>query len=285
MADNSWITPFDNTATQSQYINSPSGKRYQALTGGWFMAPDGKMLRSQQELANYEGSGGAAPGGEMASSLNTQMMSDIGKYGGQMGAHLGNTPTRQANPFGVPTMETGNRFEAGLAGNERRLNALLDDPESIRQTAAYKFRVGQGQEALQRSLAAKGMLGSGNRLMELTKYGQDMGSQEYEAQHNRLAGLVGMYGQNWIGDKNANTQRFTAGANAWQGGEQAATQQFGAESDLWGKKAGTLADLYRTGVSGAGTAASLWSKQQDNQPISRLSTNMDMSNYRSAGFA
>jgi hypothetical protein len=59
---------------------------------------------------------------------------------------------------------------------------LLDNPDSVQQSAAYKFRVGQGQEALQRSLGAKGLLNSGNRLMELTKYGQDMGSQEYDAQ-------------------------------------------------------------------------------------------------------
>jgi hypothetical protein len=34
------------------------------------------------------------------------------------------------------------------------------------------------------------MLGSGNRLMELTKYGQDMGSQEYDNQFDRLNKLL-----------------------------------------------------------------------------------------------
>ena len=93
--------------------------------------------------------------------------------------------------------------------------ALLDDPDSIKQSAAYKFRVGQGQEALQRSMGAKGMLNSGNRFMELTKYGQDMGSQEYDAQAGRLSGLLGTYGQGYVGDKNANTSRYSAQANAW----------------------------------------------------------------------
>ena len=81
----------------------------------------------------------------------------------------------------------------GLADAETRLAALLDDPESIQKTGSYKFRVGQGQEALERSLGAKGLLGSGNRLTELTKYGQDMGSQEYENQFGRLSGLLGKY--------------------------------------------------------------------------------------------
>jgi hypothetical protein len=109
-----------------------------------------------------------------------------------------------------PTLNQGNRFEAGLAGNENRLNALLSDPSSIDQSAAYKFRLGQGQEALQRQMAAKGMLGSGNRLMELTQYGQDMASQEYGNQFDRLKGLNDSYSQSWLGDKNANTSQFAA---------------------------------------------------------------------------
>jgi hypothetical protein len=81
----------------------------------------------------------------------------------------------------------------GLGDAETRLAALLDDPDSIKETGSYKFRVGQGQEALQRSLGAKGLLNSGNRLTELTKYGQDMGTQEYEAQFRRLSDLLGNY--------------------------------------------------------------------------------------------
>lgn len=119
------------------------------------------------------------------------------------------------NPFGVPTMETSNRFEAGLSDAESRLKSLLDDPDSIKQTGAYKFRVKQGEDALQRQLGARGLLNSGNRLMELTKYGQDMGSQEYENQFGRLGNLLGNYSGSWLGDKNANTSRFSAEAGAW----------------------------------------------------------------------
>ncbi len=116
--------------------------------------------------------------------------------------------------FGVGTPSTDNRFGSGLSDVETRLRALLDNPDSIQQTGAYKFRVGQGQEALQRSLGAKGMLNSGNRLMELTKYGQDMGSQEYDAQAGRLSNLLGTYVQGYVADKNANTNLFSATESA-----------------------------------------------------------------------
>ena len=115
---------------------------------------------------------------------------------------------------GVGSAPTDNRFSSGLSDVETRLRALLDNPDSIQQTGAYKFRVGQGQEALQRSLGAKGMLNSGNRLMELTKYGQDMGSQEYDAQAGRLSNLLGTYGQGYVADKNANTSLFSATESA-----------------------------------------------------------------------
>ncbi len=149
-------------------------------------------LKSLLELYDNSGSGGAA-----------QWSNPFGTGGSGSGGS------------GAPTVNTSNRFEAGLSDAETRLRSLLDNPDSINQSAAYKFRVGQGQEALQRSLGAKGLLNSGNRLMELTKYGQDMGSQEYDNQFGRIKDLVGGYSGSWIGDKNANTGLFNAQANAW----------------------------------------------------------------------
>lgn len=56
---------------------------------------------------------------------------------------------------------------------------------------SYKFRFDQGQQALERSAAAKGQIGSGNVLQALQKYGQDMASQEFQNQYNRLVPLTG----------------------------------------------------------------------------------------------
>lgn len=51
---------------------------------------------------------------------------------------------------------------------------------------SYQFRFQQGQQAVERSLAAKGMLNSGNAAMELQQYGQGAASQEFQAQHQRM---------------------------------------------------------------------------------------------------
>jgi len=55
----------------------------------------------------------------------------------------------------------------------------------ITQSPSYKWRFDQGMEAVNRNMAAKGLLKSGNRLAELTKYGQGMASQEYDNEFNR----------------------------------------------------------------------------------------------------
>ena len=60
-----------------------------------------------------------------------------------------------------------------------------DDP-------SYKWRLDQGQQAVERSLGARGLLNSGNAAIELQQYGQGAASQEYAAQFGRL--LQGMQG-------------------------------------------------------------------------------------------
>ncbi|MDD5688481.1 MAG: hypothetical protein PHE88_11700 [Elusimicrobia bacterium] len=79
---------------------------------------------------------------------------------------------------------------ADFSGYQNQLQGILSDPSKIQQTAGYQFAKDQGEQAINRSAAAKGMLGSGNVLAELAKYGQGMASQEYGGQVNRLSDLM-----------------------------------------------------------------------------------------------
>jgi hypothetical protein len=49
----------------------------------------------------------------------------------------------------------------------------------------YAFRLSEGQKALDRTAAARGGLISGGALKAATRFGQDMGSQEYQNAYNR----------------------------------------------------------------------------------------------------
>jgi hypothetical protein len=57
--------------------------------------------------------------------------------------------------------------------------------EQFQADPGYGFRLSEGQKALERSAAARGGLISGGAMKAATRYGQDMGSQEYTNAFNR----------------------------------------------------------------------------------------------------
>jgi hypothetical protein len=58
-------------------------------------------------------------------------------------------------------------------------------PEQFSKDPGYGFRLSEGQKALDRQAAARGGLISGGALKAATRFGQDMGSQEYSNAFNR----------------------------------------------------------------------------------------------------
>ena len=86
----------------------------------------------------------------------------------------------------------------------------------------YAFRLSEGQKALERSAAARGGLISGNALRAAQRYGQEMGSQEYQNAFNRyqlerqarlgpLQSLAGV-GQTSINQLGVAGQQYATGA-------------------------------------------------------------------------
>jgi hypothetical protein len=57
--------------------------------------------------------------------------------------------------------------------------------QQFQQDPGYAFRLKEGQQALDRSAAARGGLISGGALKAAARYGQEMGSQEYTNAFNR----------------------------------------------------------------------------------------------------
>ena len=84
------------------------------------------------------------------------------------------------------------------------------DASKFQADPGYQFRLEQGQKALERAGAARGMSLSGSQLKGLTDYGQGMGSQEYSAAYNR-----------WNNDQNTQWNRLSGLAGT---GQQANSQ-------------------------------------------------------------
>ncbi|WP_297923616.1 hypothetical protein, partial [uncultured Agitococcus sp.] len=86
----------------------------------------------------------------------------------------------------------------GLAGGQFNTN-----------NPAYQFQLKQGQQALDRSSAARGMGYSGAQMKAAQEYGQGLASQQYDKEYNRATSEFGDY--------------YNRLASLSQGGQQATT--------------------------------------------------------------
>lgn len=93
------------------------------------------------------------------------------------GGDFGNfSPGQFTTPWSgsFPTFPTAQPFVAPT-GQE-----VLNDP-------GYKFRLGEGQNQLEQSAAARGLLNTGGTLKDVLRYGQSFASNEYGNVYNRKA--------------------------------------------------------------------------------------------------
>lgn len=64
--------------------------------------------------------------------------------------------------------------------------------QDVESDPGYQFRLREGAGALQASAAARGMLGTGTFARDITGFGQDLASQEYQNVYNRAANTFGV---------------------------------------------------------------------------------------------
>jgi hypothetical protein len=139
-------------------------------------------------------------------------------------------PFRQAGVNALPELIAASRYQPF-------------DMEQFQQDPGYAFRMKEGLRALENTAAARGGLMSGNQMRGITRFGQELGSQEYGNAFNRyqaeraarlnplqsltgmgqttaanIAGQAGQFGQamgaNIIGAGNARASGYIGGANA-----------------------------------------------------------------------
>jgi hypothetical protein len=165
---------------------------------------------------------------------------------------------------GVQTYNTpyGNISVPGMGGGAPATNAqgIVVDPNSpdfgkyardfgmqdYQADPGYAFRLSEGQKAIERSAAARGGLQSGSALKAAARFGQDLGSQEYQNAFNRyqvnranqLNPLQSLMG---AGQSAANTLTSAAGqqgqnqaSNIYNAGQARASGYVGSANALSG---------------------------------------------------
>lgn len=78
------------------------------------------------------------------------------------------------------------------AGEQALASMQAPGMEALENDPGYQFRLQQGQKALERSLAARGLGQSGAALKAAQEYGQGLASQTYDDFYNRQAQLANM---------------------------------------------------------------------------------------------
>ena len=155
----------------------------------------------------------------------------------------------------------------------------------MQQDPGYQFRLAEGQKALERSAAARGNLLSGGFARGLTRYGQDVASQEYSNVYQRKMGENTMrYGraltQNEAAYQRALEQykmRYNVGQEAWRNtmspwqtmagfGQTAATNM----AQMGGQYANRAGDLL-TGQGAALAAGTMGGANAWSQGLSNIS--------------
>lgn len=98
-------------------------------------------------------------------------------------------------------------------------------PEQMQMDPGYAFRLAEGEKALERMQAARGQYLGGGAIKAGTRYGQEMGSQEYMNAFNRAQAQLG-------------TRLGTLGS--LYGAGQAAAQQVAGQAGQMGANVGNL---------------------------------------------
>lgn len=221
--------------------------------------------------------GGAAVIGGITSYLGAQEQADAAKQAAQTQAES-NAAARdlqykmfqEQKELQKPWYDVGvsavNRLQKGLAAGGEFATPFSQT--NWQQDPGYAFRLKEGQRALDQSAAARGGLISGNALKAAQRYGQEMGSQEYQNAFNRyyaerqnmlqpiqslagvgqttatnIAGEAGAYGQ-LAGANLMSTGASNANALLAQGNARAS--QYGAIGNAIGGAAGAYGN-YLTG--------------------------------------
>lgn len=129
-------------------------------------------------------------------------------------------PTDPINPdYLTPFTEVQPTREALPGYTATPFNAPTAD--DILGREGYRFRLGEGLQALENSAAARGTLNSGGTLKDLVNYGQRAGSQEYDAEWDRAFNLWGTGEANRMSayqtTQDALDRAYDDAYNAWVG--------------------------------------------------------------------
>lgn len=138
----------------------------------------------------FGGPVGGAIGGALGGAFESNDAGNAAQAAAQQTANATNQATQLQREIWQAQQE---QQKPWLQAGQTALNALTPlatnyqrfGMDQFQQDPGYAFRLSEGQKALDRQAAARGGLISGGALKAAQRYGQEMGSQEYQNAFNR----------------------------------------------------------------------------------------------------
>lgn len=216
---------------------------------------------------------GGAIGGALGGSLESGSASDAAQAAAnQTGAATNEAIKLQREMWQAQQEQQKPWMQAG----QTALNALTPlatnyqrfGMDQFQADPGYAFRLSEGQKALDRSAAARGGLISGGALKAAQRYGQDMGSQEYQNAFNRyqternaqLAPLQFLAG---VGQSSANTLGYAGQQYGQNVGNALINQGYTQGNALIAGQQGRQSTYGDIGKALGGVSGSQWSSAGD----------------------
>ena len=163
---------------QAFVLPAAQGQKHGGLLGHLKNAIDPTQAFKDTGLISSGGGGAGMTGEDQARQQYQQYLQDYQSPSGGGGSF--------AQPVDPNTgMQQGFDPNQGTSPGQPNYNAFFNSPD-------YQFTLGQGQQALERSAAARGGLFSGNTGAALQQYGQGLASTQIGNYTNRLASLAGL---------------------------------------------------------------------------------------------
>ena len=132
-------------------------------------------------------------------------------------------------------------MQMGGKAMQKYWKMLKKGPGEFKEDPGYQFRLGQGEEAIDRASAASGGFFSGKHGKALVEYGQDFASNEYDKFMGRYYKKLDAYG-NLMGLGQASAARVGAAgqtavgqsSGVQMGAAQARASSYVNKGDIWG---------------------------------------------------
>jgi hypothetical protein len=131
--------------------------------------------------------------------------------------------TANLDPYLAAGTQGVNSLAAGMAAGGDLTKQFSFNPDDFKNDPSFKFLMDQGNQAIQRSAAATGSLGTGGTLKSLTQFAQGTADTKFGEAYNRALGTF-----------QTNRNNTLQGLNMLIGAGQTATGQFDQASQNWG---------------------------------------------------